>query len=199
MIHSSRPAWHGRWRGFHLAVLTAAALWLWPATGSAQDAETKMIKDGWAAFEKGEFKKALKLAQETIRSEAPKKSLRSEAYALRGGVYWKQSKVDRSLKDFSAAVQLNPTRSYWYYARGRVYYSQRKYKEAVEDLTSAIERKPKHLIAYDYLSKAYLRLGSAQAANRVIELQEQIIKKTSTEDQVAKAIRYKVLTDAGKK
>jgi len=160
-----------------------------PSIGSAQEKESKMVQDGWAAFNKGDYKTALKLARDAIRSEAPKKELRAEAYGLRGGVYWKENAPDRALKDFEAAIRLNPKRSYWHYAAGRVYYEKRKFEQAAESFTATIERKPSHLVAYDFLVKTYIRMGKSDLANQVATIQENFIKKTSTPAAVAKAIR----------
>ncbi len=128
-------------------VLLAASLLALPAIALAQEKESKMVQDGWAAFNKGDYKTALKLARDAIPSEAPKKELRAEAYGLRGGVYWKENAPDRAFKDFEAAIRLNPKRSYWHYAAGRVYYEKRKFEGAAENFTATIERKPGHLVA----------------------------------------------------
>ncbi len=170
-------------------VLLAAGFLAMPPIASAQEKESKMVQDGRAAFNKGDYKTALKLARDAIRSEAPKKELRAEAYGLRGGIYWKENAPDRALKDFEAAIRLNPKRSYWHYAAGRVYYEKRKFEEAAENFTATIERKPGHLVAYDFLVKTYIRMGKPDLANQVATIQENFTKKASSPADVAKAIR----------
>ncbi len=172
-----------------LSLVLATGLLALPADLSAQEKEAKLVQDGWSAFNKGDYKTALKLARDAIRSEAPKKELRAEAYGLRGGVYWKENAPDRALKDFEAAIRLNPKRSYWHYAAGRVHYEKRKFAEAAEHFTATIERKPSHLVAYDFLVKTYIRMGKSDLANQVATIQENFTKKTSTPAAVAKAIR----------
>jgi len=159
----------------------------------AQEAERKMLDDGWAAFNDDKFKEAMKLARDVIRSEAPKKEMRSEAYALRAGVYWHQNNSEKAFNDFSSAIRLNPKRGYWFYARGRVLYAQRKFEEAAANFADAIERKPTLLVAYDWLTKSLFRQKKNEQGAQIQELRERMIKDPSQAGSVVDDLTIKIM------
>ncbi len=116
------------------------------------------------------------LAREVIRLEAPKKEMRSEAYALRAGVYWNQINNEKAFNDFSPAIRLNPKRGYWFYARGRVLYAQRRFEDATANFADAIERKPTFLAASDWLTNFRFRQKKNNQGAQIQELRERMLK-----------------------
>ena len=56
---------------------------------------------------------------------------------FKGIVYYARGQNDRALKEFEAAIKLNPSFGRAYYQRGMIYQSQEKYQPALEDIQKA--------------------------------------------------------------
>jgi len=72
----------------------------------------------------------------------------------------KQGKYDEAIKEYTAAIELDPTLAGAYVGRGHVYYFQDRSLMALSDYSSAIELDPKY-------TDAYYGRGWAQLVNHV--------------------------------
>ena len=66
----------------------------------------------------------------------------ADAYYEQGLVFYKSMEYDRSIDDFTKALEINPKdkeNHKVYYMRGRSHMGNRQYKEAINDFTKALE------------------------------------------------------------
>ena len=66
----------------------------------------------------------------------------ADAYYEQGLVFYKSMEYDRSIDDFTKALEINPTdkeNHKVYYMRGRSYMGNRRYNAAINDFTKALE------------------------------------------------------------
>jgi len=77
-----------------------------------------------------------------------------------GDTLSKQGNYDEAIKEYTAAIELNPTLTTAYLGRGQVYYFQDRSLMAVSDYSSVIELDPKY-------TDAYYGRGWAQLVNHV--------------------------------
>ena len=66
----------------------------------------------------------------------------ADAYYEQGLVFYKSMEYDRSIDDFTKALEINPKdkeNHKVYYMRGRSYLENRQYNEAINDFTKALE------------------------------------------------------------
>jgi tetratricopeptide (TPR) repeat protein len=63
-------------------------------------------------------------------------------YSMRGLAYRKTSQYDKSIADFTRAIEMDPTNAWSYYNRGSAYFNKADYPRAVEDFNKAAELDP---------------------------------------------------------
>lgn len=122
---------------------------------------------GLAKKLKGDYKSALEDFIIAIDSDASNKA---DAYYERGLIkYHKLKDSEGALKDYSTAIELNPTESDYYYSKAMLLDDN----EAVENLTKALELNSSNAIIYfaRALRKSTLKdyMGSIQDLNKFIE------------------------------
>ena len=80
-----------------------------------------------------------------------------------GDAFFTQGLYDEAVKEYTAAIELEPTLAVAYWGRGKVYHFDKgEYSKAAEDYSKAIELDPKY-------TKAYYYRGLANAANGVYD------------------------------
>ena len=85
-------------------------------------------------------------------------------YYNRGLAYYHKGNRARSIKDYSKAIELNPSFEKAYNNRGSVYNSMGKFKAAIKDYDKAIEINPAYLFAYVNRGNAYDEHGKSARA-----------------------------------
>ena len=73
---------------------------------------------------------------------ANKNKKHADKYYEQGLVFYKSMEYDRSIEDFTKALEINPRdkeNHKVYYMRGRSYLENRRYNEAINDFTKALE------------------------------------------------------------
>ncbi len=85
------------------------------------------------------------------------KNLNSKVYYNYHQIFEK-SKYDKSIEDFSKAIELNPSYP-TYFGRGKIYKKLKHYPEAIEDFSKAIELNEKFADAYQNRGIIYCELG----------------------------------------
>lgn len=96
------------------------------------------------------------------------------AFAERGTDLQRADRYDEALADFSRAVALEPTRSYYLDRRGTIYRLMGRYEEALADFNRTIEMNPSSFYGLTGRALTYTSMGSYEEAladlNRAIEL-----------------------------
>lgn len=93
---------------------------------------------GVKAFQKHEWKEALRLANEAMQKE-PHEAL---FYGLKGDILAKQSHDDGALKAYDHAIKLDPHYFYYYHQRGLLLKKLKRHQEAQADLKRSQELLP---------------------------------------------------------
>jgi lipoprotein NlpI len=103
-----------------------------------------------------DYDTAIELLTRTIAQEA-NPTEKALAYQFRGRAYADSFRFDQALKDFDAALQLEPTQYRSRTERGRVYGALGKYDQAFEDFDAAIRLDEKKALAYRQRGEASLK------------------------------------------
>jgi protein O-mannosyl-transferase len=102
------------------------------------------------------------LWDDTVRKSPHK----ARPYCNRGVAYSNAGDFERALKDFTAAIALDPNYAEAYHSRGVVLGKQGKLKEAIADFTRAIDIEGALTAAYNNRGSAYGREGELDLAVR---------------------------------
>jgi len=115
-----------------------------------------------------DYKNAIKLCDESIKIQPT-----ARAYCGRGGAYGVLKNFDKTVKDCTQAIRLNPKYAMAYTNRAAAFASLQNYEQAMEDINMAIECDPTLALAYNNRGAMYLMAGDIQAAftdaNKAIE------------------------------
>jgi tetratricopeptide (TPR) repeat protein len=84
----------------------------------------------------------------------------SFAYRARGLLFRLQGDYKRAVRDFSKAIELNPTNNYAYYDRAVVSEGKGDYGAAIADYTRAIAIDPDNVKQLKRRARAYLKSGN---------------------------------------
>jgi len=71
---------------------------------------------------------------------------------------------DKTIADYTKAIELDPKLAVAYYIRGMAYEKLEQYDKAIADYTKIIELNPKSAAAYNYRGNAYLEVGKQKEA-----------------------------------
>ena len=77
------------------------------------------------------------------------------AYVNRGMAYAKQGKVDRAIRDYDQALQLDPNSARAYYNRGVAYRRKGEFNRAIRDFDQILRLDPNDALAYFRRGRAY--------------------------------------------
>lgn len=100
-----------------------------------EDLEPKIMYV-WYYVSVGEYKKAIKLAEDLLRIEKRPygELLSNKAYA-----HYKLGELDQALEDIDRSIELNPANSYAYKNRALIYIAMGKAADACTDLRTALD------------------------------------------------------------
>ena len=91
---------------------------------------------------------------------------RSVAFAFRGSLYRKQSKLSEAIKDYDEAVQLAPNFAYHIGTRGDIRVELKDYDRAIADYTEAIRLDPRNQYFLRDRAGAYKAIGKYDLASQ---------------------------------
>ncbi|HEY4876075.1 MAG TPA: tetratricopeptide repeat protein, partial [Puia sp.] len=112
------------------------------------DAGTDLSKKGQFDQAIDNFTKTIKLAQNP--------QLTYSAYCARAYAYQSKNLFDLSIRDYTSAINLNPTNLYAYGGRGNSYYGKRKYDSAFSDYNRWVIGEPNNGFGYYSRGNIYL-------------------------------------------
>lgn len=160
-------------KGTILKVHGAQDGWFWVVWSSGKGSSKK----GWIiSREVIPLEKAIAFFSDDLRIDPT-----AEGYNTRGAIFLEQGDVDSAMKDFDAAVELDPRHAMAHNNRAACLSMKGEYAKAIADYTEAIQLDPAD--AYGYNNLAWLRSTCAQdefrdaaaaleLANRACELTE---------------------------
>lgn len=113
-----------------------------------------------AAYEREDYKEAVKQAIEAIRDDARD----ADAYYIRGMSHYALQEYTLALPDFAQVITFRPDRALGYYGRGMTYAVLQQPDPALQDLSRAIELDPTWADAHYRRGVLYLDRGEYAAA-----------------------------------
>jgi tetratricopeptide (TPR) repeat protein len=108
---------------------------------------TKLANEGYQACLRGDYGSAITKYTAALRTTLPSYQ-RSYAYLNRGFAYNNKWQFDEAIRDFNAAIGLNPKIPEAYADRGAAYRYKGELEQAMVDLNKAIELDPNSPTAY---------------------------------------------------
>ena len=115
-----------------------AAVILLALTPSAGESSDDLLKAAVAAFNKGQTKDGLALADKAIALD-PKKA---GAYAIRGQMHDALAQYREAVKDYTRAVELDPKLADVYDRRGSAHFKLGEFKQSLADFDRFLALKP---------------------------------------------------------
>ena len=73
--------------------------------------------------------------------------------------------VDRTIYDYTKAIELYPDFAHAYYRRGVAYHEKGDDEKAIEDFTVAADLDPKNALAFFMCAQSYTRKGDHEKAS----------------------------------
>jgi len=143
------------------------------------DGRINQYNEQWNKLnEKPEMKKVLQPMNEAERREEEQREEKEELtywdYIRRGDRACSDGRRDEAIREYSAAIALEPEEAAAYNNRGIVYDDLGKYEEAIEDYSTAIRLDPVHAFAYNNRGIVYRKQGEHVKAvadyNKAVEL-----------------------------
>jgi tetratricopeptide (TPR) repeat protein len=129
------------------------------------------IRRGDRFFARGAYHSAIAAYSRAIR-RAPNDY--AWAYANRGRAYLRIGDLDEALRDFNAAIRLDPRYGDFYYRRGNAHWYLGDYVRAQDDYDRALRYDPRHIDAHIARGLVHMQHGSPDEAladfTRAIEL-----------------------------
>ena len=93
------------------------------------------------AFDAGEYDRVIQLMNFALTLEINRQQA-AQATLNRGAAYGLKDEIDRAIKDFDVALELNPRLAPAYHARGMALMKKNDFDGALKDVAQAIELKP---------------------------------------------------------
>jgi len=103
------------------------------------------------------------------RAEVPAEERDADAYVLRGEILFQQQKFGLAMKDFEAALALQPARMDILIGYGRSLFELARYDEAAPYFRQVLARDPKQPEANFFLGQILLRAGDVEGAKTHLE------------------------------
>ncbi len=104
-----------------------------------------------------------------VRGEVPVEDRQADAYVLRGEILFAQQKYAAAMKDFEAALALEPARLDILVGFGRALYELARYEEAAPYFRQVLGRDRNHPDANFFLGQILLRNGDVEGAKALFE------------------------------
>jgi lipoprotein NlpI len=115
----------------------------------------------------GKYDEAIELWTQVVESKARQSdALFASAYASRGICYAYKGDQDRSIKDYSKSIELNPEWKLTYNLRGVAFAEKGEYDRAIADQTKALELTPRDFSSLDARALDYYLKGDYAEAAR---------------------------------
>jgi tetratricopeptide (TPR) repeat protein len=113
------------------------------------------LQQDWAICIKSPVTEAIAACTRIIGTDPDKINV-ARAYHNRGLAYDNNDKIGSALKDYSKAIELDPSYSSPLNNRGIIYVNQRKLSRALQDFNRAIELDPKNFYALNSRGRFFL-------------------------------------------
>ena len=159
-----------------ILIIAALSAGLAFATGSRAEEGQSLLAAALEAAKGGEIEKAVSLYDELLSLESIANDVKVAAYNNRGVIYDDLGLLDAALKDFSAALLLDPSSSEAYNNRGITFAKSGKMDRAITDFDRALFLSPDDPEVYSNRAVAYGKLGHLEAAlrdfNRALRLRK---------------------------
>ena len=94
----------------------------------------------------------------------------SWAYNTRGNAYFQKNDLTNAIKEYDAAIKLNPKDPQAYNNRGAVHFRQGQFAPAALDYTAALKADPKDAAAYNNRALANFQLGKVDLASELASM-----------------------------
>ena len=149
---------------------------------------TKLANEGYQACLRGDYGSAITKYTAALRRTLPSYQ-RSYAYLNRGFAYNKKWRFDDAIRDFNAAIGLNPKIPEAYAGRGAAYRHKGELEQAMVDLNQAIELDPNSPTAY--FNRGLIFLNKRQWDEAIVDFGEAVrCNPTSADALVNRGICY---------
>ena len=132
--------------------------------GAAQAGGLEDAKRGFAAAQKGAYEEALYFSSLAITSGELSAQSLAIAHNNRGFAYDQLGMPDRAIREYGAAVRVDPDFAVAYNNRGYAYNDIGLYSQAIADFSEAILLKPDYADAFNNRGIARAQLGDLPAA-----------------------------------
>ena len=130
-------------------------------------------------YAKGEFHHVIKLKYDT--------GLKSVAYLNLGVIDFMEGNLDKAIKNYRSAIELNPDYVEAYFNLGAAYYKQGNLKEAETALLKAIELEPEYARAHYSLGALYFDQKKYELARKHADKAEELgISYKTLKEKLAK-------------
>lgn len=124
-----------------------------------------ILKECMELDSRGDYRESITRLDEAISTNPGE----SKLFYQRGIRYERLEEYSLALKDYSTALEMEPTMEYWV-TRGRLVFDKfRRAEEAVEDFMFAIAADPTSPIPHQHLSLCYLLIGDSYKAHKHAE------------------------------
>ena len=115
-----------------------------------------------------------------------------QAYDLRGSIFITfYTEYDRSISDFSKAIEIKPNYIPAFYGLGYCYMMKENLPEAIKNYEKTIELDPDHIQAYVDLSKIYRKLGNIEKSESYVKQAAELRSKFDEEFEYGKRKRQR--------
>lgn len=132
--------------------------------GPAWAGGLQLAKQGLAAQQTGDWRKAIELYSQALAAGDLDKRSKAFVLGLRANAHGATGDHDDALTDLAAAMDVDPGQPAPYVGRSIVYRQMRDYPHAIEDATTAIGHSPAYALAYTNRGLANFYAGNFAAA-----------------------------------
>ncbi|MFQ3620999.1 MAG: tetratricopeptide repeat protein [Spirochaetales bacterium] len=142
-----------------------------------------LLLNALTAHNQQQYDKAIDMYS-SILARKPKKSIRALVYIHRGMAFFGESKYDKALEDFTAALTLQPENPRIYYYRGIVQRFRKDLNGALLDFNRSLDLDPYHFDSLFSRAQVYFSLGN------YVQAMEDCKQALALKPKVAEAQRF---------
>ena len=88
----------------------------------------------------------------------------AQAHNNLGIILKQQGRYDEAIKEYQAAIRINPRYDSPHFNLGLLYFEKKDYKRAIDSFSKTLELNPEFIKAYNYLGEAYAKTGRREEA-----------------------------------
>lgn len=137
-------------------------------------------EEGNAAFKSGDFAKAVKLYEESIKRDPSD----AKGYNNRAAAYMKLMALAEALKDADKAIEVDPTFVKAYIRKATILHTMREYSKALEALQAASSADTANAHAQEIQAQEF-KIQQALFTQRADETEEQTLERAMKDPEVA--------------